>query len=161
MFTFTAMKSYFIRLFNYDQFANRQIADLILNTYQNQQAVNLIAHTLSAQQRWLTRCKYEPAPTDPLWPSWPAESLTAIIDSNHEAWIGYLQTLQAEEFEKPVTYQNMQGITYTDTLQDILAHIINHGTHHRAQAGQHLKQAGAALPISDYIFYARELTSTL
>jgi uncharacterized damage-inducible protein DinB len=160
MFTFTAMKSYFIRLFNYDQFANRQIAGLILSTPKNQQAINLMAHTLAAQQRWLSRCKLEAPSTDPLWPEGNADDLMELIDSSHGAWLTYLQTLQPEDFEKPVTYQNMQGVTYTDTLQDILAHVINHGTHHRAQAGQHLKLAGAALPILDYIFYARELTST-
>lgn len=151
------MKSYFIRLFNYDQFANRQITGLILATSQNQQAVTLIAHTLAAQQRWLSRCKFEPAPTDPLWPDWSAERLTGIINSNHAEWVAYLQTLQPQDFERPVTYQNTQGVTYTDTLQDILAHVINHGTHHRAQAGQHLKLAGAKLPSTDYILYAREI----
>ena len=155
------MKSYFIRLFNYDQFANGQIAALILNTPQNQKAVQLMAHLLAAQQIWLKRCKAQPAPGGALWPDWPAEGLVEIMNTNHHEWMDYLETLQPQDFDKVVTYQNTAGLTFHDKLSDILAHLINHGTHHRAQAGQHLKLAGATLPASDYIFYARQSTPTL
>jgi len=61
------------------------------------------------------------------------------------------------DFEKNIYYKNLKGIAYKNKLADILAHVINHGTHHRAQAGQQLKFAGFEnLPITDYIFYVRD-----
>jgi uncharacterized damage-inducible protein DinB len=155
------MKIYFTRLFKYDQFANRQIATLILNNSQNQTAVQLMAHLLAAQQIWLKRCKTQPAPGGPLWPDWPAESLMEIIDANHQEWLTYLETLQPDDFETVINYQNTAGLTFNDKLSDILAHVINHGTHHRAQAGQHLKMANEKLPVSDYILYIRQSTPKL
>ncbi|MBB5394396.1 DinB family protein [Mucilaginibacter sp. AK015] len=154
------MKSYFIRLLNYDHVASSKISHLILQSGQTGKPLQLMAHMLAAQQIWLKRCKGLPAPGGPLWPAWAASELGAIIDENHTEWISYLETLQPPDFDAVVTYQNLKGITYHDKLSDILAHLINHGTHHRAQAGVYLKLAGADLPVTDYIFYARDLNQT-
>ena len=152
------MKSYFIRLFNYDQFANKQITDLILKNRQAGKPVQLMAHLLAAQQIWLNRCKGLPAPGGALWPDWQAETFNAIIDSNHQAWITYLDELQPDDFNADVVYKNSRGDSFQTRLDDVLAHLINHGTHHRAQAGQQLKLNGLQqLPSTDYIFYVREL----
>lgn len=151
------MKSYFIRLFNYDQFANKQIADLILNSGRAGKPVELMAHLLAAQQIWLNRCKGLPAPAGALWPNWPAETFNGIIESNHQDWIAYLEQLQPDDFEADVVYKNSRGEAFKTRLDDVLAHLINHGTHHRAQAGQQLKFNGLEqLPVTDYIFYIRD-----
>jgi uncharacterized damage-inducible protein DinB len=154
------MKSYFTRLFNYDQFANRQIANLILQTGISGKSLEIMAHLLAAQQTWLKRCTAQPAPTTPLWPQWPADEFISIIDENHNAIIAYLETLQPQDFDKIIAYKNSVG-QFENTLSDILAHLVNHGTHHRAQIGQHLKMAGAELPASDYILYIRNLNQAL
>ncbi|QHS57196.1 hypothetical protein GWR56_17230 [Mucilaginibacter sp. 14171R-50] len=154
------MKSYFIRLLNYDHIASSKISHLILQSGQTGKPIQLMAHMLAAQQIWLKRCKGLPAPGGPLWPAWTASELGVIIDENHTEWISYLETLQPPDFDAVVTYQNLKGITYHDKLSDILAHLINHGTHHRAQAGVYLKLAGTELPVTDYIFYARDLNQT-
>ncbi|MDB5128258.1 DinB family protein [Mucilaginibacter sp.] len=154
------MKSYFISLFNYDRFANTQIANLILETGISGKSLDIMSHLLVAQQTWLKRCTGQPAPTTPLWPQWPADEFINIIDENHEAIIAYLETLQPQDFDKKITYKNSIG-QFENTLSDILAHLVNHGTHHRAQIGQHLKMAGAELPASDYILYIRNLNQAL
>ena len=154
------MKSYFIGLFNYDRFANRQMADLILKTGASGKPLDIMAHLLVAQQTWLKRCMALPAPTTPLWPQWPAEDFISIIDANHTAIIAYLETLQPQDFDRKITYKSSIG-QFENTLSDILAHLVNHGTHHRAQIGQYLKMAGAELPASDYILYIRNLNQAL
>jgi uncharacterized damage-inducible protein DinB len=154
------MKSYFISLFNYDRFANKQIADLILQTGASGKSLDIMSHLLVAQQTWLKRCTAQPAPTTPLWPQWPAEELLEIIDNNHQALIAYLESIQPQDFDKIITYKNSVG-QFENTLSDILAHLVNHGTHHRAQIGQYLKMAGAELPASDYILYIRNLNQVL
>jgi len=151
-----AMKNYFIRMFNYDSHANRQIIELVLQHPEKAEAVKLMAHLLSAQNIWLNRCKGFPIPAGALWPDWPATDLPGMIDENGQAWVNYLATLQPGDFEKIISYKNTKGIPFNHRLSDILTHVINHGTHHRAQAGQHLKTAGVTLPITDYIFYVRE-----
>lgn len=155
------MKNYFIRLFNYDTHANKQATGLMLQYPNVPQPAGLMAHMLAAQQTWLKRCKHLPAPGGPLWPEGRVESFEETIDANHADWIAYLETLQPADFDTIITYKNTKGEAFENTLSDILAHVINHGTHHRAQIGQHLKQAGAELPIFDYIFYIRTLENNI
>jgi uncharacterized damage-inducible protein DinB len=153
----SAMKDYFIKLFNYDRFANLQMLDCILAANQSLKAVQLMAHLLAAQQIWLKRCKHLPAPGGALWPDWPATEFKAMIESNYAAWISFLEQADDADFGKLIVYQNSKGESFENSLTDILAHLINHGTHHRAQIGQQLKLSGLEkLPASDYIFYLRD-----
>jgi len=116
-----------------------------------------MAHLLAAQQIWLKRCKHLPAPGGALWPDWPATEFKAMIESNYAAWISFLEQADDADFGKLIVYQNSKGESFENSLTDILAHLINHGTHHRAQIGQQLKLSGLEkLPASDYIFYLRD-----
>ncbi|MDT3405682.1 DinB family protein [Mucilaginibacter terrae] len=150
------MKNHFINLFNYDKHTNLQILYGIFETDQPEQAVRLMAHVLGAQQVWLSRCKQDNATGLMIWPDWQAVQLKYIIEENHAAWLEFVNNLTTEDFDKSVSYTTTKGVPYTDKLINILSHVINHGTHHRAQIGQQLKQAGLAqLPSTDYIFYVR------
>ncbi|MGZ3756667.1 MAG: DinB family protein [Mucilaginibacter sp.] len=151
------MKSYFTGLFNYDHHANHLILETISEADNPPKPVELMAHLLAAQQIWLSRCKGDPVVGAVLVPDWPVDTVAAIIDENHSEWINYIATLTVEDFEKEIFYKNLRGMPFQNKLADILAHVINHGTHHRAQAGQLLKIAGVeSLPITDYIFYMRD-----
>jgi uncharacterized damage-inducible protein DinB len=157
--TLLTMNHYFIKLLQYDKQANLQINDLIFAANQPANAVKLMAHLLMAQQVWLSRCKGLPAPAGSIWPDWQAVQFKYLIEENSQAWIEYLQSLTDNDFNRTINYRNSKGDEFNDKLTDILAHLINHGTHHRAQIGQCLKLAGVEqLPITDYIFYVRQQT---
>jgi len=151
------MKNYFIRLFDYDCFANKLISETIKQAKEPEKPVQLMAHMLAAQQIWYNRCKGLPAPRGALWPDWKAGAFEPIINDNHKLWIAFLNEANDADFEKQITYQNSKGEAFSNKLADVLAHLINHGTHHRAQAGQLLKLGGESLPPTDYIFYLRTL----
>lgn len=150
------MKAYFTRLFNYDRHANLLIVSAMLQAKDHQKAQQLVAHLLSAQQIWLNRCKVEAVAGAVLWPDWKVDLFEQIISDNHQRWIAFLSNLNDSDFERLVAYQTLNGERFENSLADILGHVINHGTHHRGQAGQHLKMAGTDLPVTDYIFYLRE-----
>jgi len=151
------MKNYFIQLFDYDQYANHLILKAIADADSPKKPVELMAHLLGAQQVWLGRCKGEPAISGGIWPNWPAEQIDQTIDANHLAFVSYINGLNAADFNQPIYYKNSAGTAFENKLVDILAHVINHGTHHRAQIGQLLKFAGAEqLPATDYILYIRD-----
>ncbi len=150
------MKSYFIRLFNYDRHANLQILETIMQVGMPEKPIKLMAHLLAAQQIWINRCKGLHAINITLWPDWPAETFEGLINENHNNWLAWLNDLDPDDFEKLISYKSSKGECFENKLCDVLAHVINHGTHHRAQAGQHLILAGAdKLPVTDYIFYLR------
>ncbi len=150
------MKDYFIRLLHYDRYANLRILNTLLQTEDRTKAEQLMAHLLVAQQVWLGRCIYTPANVATLWPDWKTDSFEQRINENHQQWLAYLESLNDNDFEQMISYKNLQGDNFETKLSDILTHLINHGTHHRAQAGQQLKLAGADLPNTDYILFARQ-----
>ena len=148
------MKDYFIRLFDYDRFANQLIAETIIKTNNTGKAVQLMAHLLAVEQVWLARCKGEPATGLEIWPDWKAEVFEQLIEDNHRAWINFLDYLSPDDFDTTISYKNSKGISFESKLSDMLTQVTNHGTHTRGQAGQQLKFDGVeALPITDYIFY--------
>ena len=60
------------------------------------------------------------------------------------------------DLETPISYQNSQGQLFTNSICEILTHVINHSTYHRGQLSPLLRVAGIQGPIStDYIFYKR------
>ncbi len=152
------MKAYFSRLFDYDRYANDIILDLIIKTNSPEKPVKLMAHLLAAQQVWLNRCRGLSATGIELWPNWQSNTFADLIAQNSNNWLGYLDDLKPGDFEQVIYYKNSKGDAFENKLIDILGHAINHGTHHRAQAGQHLIAAGIEnLPYTDYIFYLRQL----
>jgi uncharacterized damage-inducible protein DinB len=152
------MKQHFLKLFGYDYYANEIILKAVQEAGNPNQAVKLMAHMLSAQQIWLARCRQGPnAPGNPLWPEdWTIEQLLAINQQNNEDWLAFLEGKTEAYFDAVFSYKTSIGLTFTNGMVDILTHLINHGTHHRAQAGQVLKNAGFnKLPNTDYIMYLR------
>jgi uncharacterized damage-inducible protein DinB len=150
------MKDYFIRLLHYDRYSNLRILTALLQTEDHVKAEQLMAHLLTAQQVWLGRCIDKSANITTLWPDWKADTFEQMINNNHQQWLKYLESLNDSDFERRIRYKNLQGDNFETGLTDILTHLINHGTHHRAQVGQHLKLEGADLPSTDYILFARE-----
>lgn len=151
------MKKHFIKMFNYDRFANRAMLDAIEAAGAPQEALRLMAHLLASQQVWLRRCKDPNFRTGPLWPDGDIENLRTINEENHQAWTGYLEERRDQDFNTTLLYVNAVGDQFSNLLSDICAHVINHGTHHRAQAGQQIKGKGVEkLPVTDYVFFLRQ-----
>ncbi|MGN6397490.1 MAG: DinB family protein [Mucilaginibacter sp.] len=155
------MKNLFIRLFNYDGFANEAILEALLKSSQTKKAVRLMAHLLAAQQIWYSRCSGSATFAGPLWQDdGNINAFASTIKKNNADWLSYLDTLTDAEFDKIVKYNNLKGDPFENKLSDILLHVINHGTHHRAQIGQQLKFAAAeTLPVTDYIAFCRQINS--
>lgn len=150
------MRTYFTRLFDYDRYANHLMLDAIANANSPEKPLKVMSHLLAAQQIWFNRCNSLAVTGVVLWPNLPAETLSRMTDENHDKWIGFLAQLDEKDFDRMISYKNLKGDSFDNKLNDILAHVINHGTHHRAQVGQQLRATGAdQLPITDYIFFVR------
>lgn len=99
-----------------------------------------------------------PPPVGGVWPEGDINTLNDTINNCHVNWINHLNGLNEKDFDKIINYKNSLGEEFNTRLDDILAHVINHGTHTRAQVGQYLKLNGEdKLPITDYVYYLRQL----
>lgn len=152
------MKKLFIRLFDYDRYANLRIAEAVITNNSPDKAAQLLTHLLTASQVWLDRCLGRPANNVDLWSTDYPEDFDHKINELHNDWITYLDTLDDADLDANISYYSLGGDPFTTKLEDILTHVINHGTHTRAQAGQQVKLAGGeTLPPTDYIYYVRNI----
>lgn len=147
------MKEEFKDLFEYSHQVNQTLIALLSEYHQNlsDRAVQLINHLLNAHQIWNARIFGEQS--FGVWQVNEWENLNTIDKAN------YLRSLEiVDEFdlEKLITYSNSKGGKFSNKIKDILFHIINHSTYHRAQIALLLREQGIEPINSDYIFYKRQ-----
>jgi uncharacterized damage-inducible protein DinB len=158
LFLILAMKNHFLKLFDYDRYANKLLYEEIIKAGSPFKAKQTMAHLLTAQQIWLNRCMGLPPVAGTLWISEDKNIRISSewVEDNHKTWSAYINRLEDADFDSIIAYKNLSGVHYSNLLLDICTHVINHGTHHRAQIGQHLKAAGIEnLPLTDFIAFVR------
>jgi uncharacterized damage-inducible protein DinB len=116
-----------------------------------------VVHTISAEWIWFSRlCGISPTamlqaddyPTrDIIREKW--DSVEAVVRD-------YLGATSDAHLEETFDYQQTNGVLRQDKRLDILLHVINHGTDHRAQMLRILHDFGAPTIEQDIIFYLRE-----
>jgi uncharacterized damage-inducible protein DinB len=150
------LKDHFIHLFKYSDWANRNCTESVLKLKnKNSKAEELLSHIISAQEVWLNRVLGRDIIIDP-WKQQSAEELIPKSTSKTAEWINFLEGLHENDFERRVEYKNTKGDKFTNKIKDILIHVINHSTYHRAQIASLIRQAGGEPAITDYIVYQRE-----
>jgi uncharacterized damage-inducible protein DinB len=149
------MKTYFKQLFEYDKWASHSLLATFERQFpQNERIYELMSHLLSAQRNWLDRCLGVPQ-TAILWGSRLPDEMKEDLENYHLAWADLIDQMKEGDFDNSITYTNSKGDTFTNTITDIIAHVINHGTHHRGEIMILMKEEGFVLPNIDYITYLR------
>ena len=68
-------------------------------------------------------------------------------------WLPLIESWPAERFDGTLTYTTMRGTTATLPFPATLAHVFNHGTHHRGQISAALTQLGQPAPELDLVYF--------
>lgn len=143
-------------MFAYNRWANNLFLDCLTNnTVANAKTFLLMSHLLTAEEIWLLRLKGEPAPNERLWEEYALPQLQEKAEENTSAWISWLTGLSDPDFFLVVNYRNSRGEAFSTAVADVLNHVINHGTYHRAQMAGLLRLEEIDPPVSDYIRYVR------
>lgn len=147
------MKQFFAGLFEYSHHYNQKIADVVISNPDNisEKALKLLSHILNAHQVWNNRIDATDKPFG-VWDMHSTEDLKAIDKGNYEH---SLLILDKYNLSETLHYSNTKGQAFENSIQDILFHVINHSTYHRAQIATELKQRHIEPPATDYIFFKR------
>lgn len=147
------MTTFFEELLHYTQHSNLTVFEQLQaqTEHGSEKTELLFNHTLNAHHIWNHRIMQRPAQYT-VWQMHPANLQLGILKQNYQDSLHILQHFNLQE---SIHYSNTKGETYTNTVQDILFHVINHSTYHRAQIASALKQSGSVPPVSDYIAYKR------
>lgn len=83
------------------------------------------------------------------------EALHAARQAQDAALLALLCRYDDADMERCGDYTNSSGTRFRTPVQTMLAHMINHGTHHRGQVHDLLSQTPVAPPPLDLIFFER------
>src|SRR6266496_1138163 len=138
--------NYFKKLFSYDRWANAECFRALGGTaQQDNRAQRLLSHIVAAQMLWMDRIVRRNARA-PVWPDWNLEECSKHWEQSAQEWREYVGTLDEDEARTTVAYQNSKGEHWESTVEDIVIHVANHGTYHRAQIAALLRAGGTTPP---------------
>jgi uncharacterized damage-inducible protein DinB len=111
---------------------------------------NQVVHMMQVDAAWFGDLRGSEIPVEPA-DTTDRATIRAQWDTVEQAMRGYLNTLRDEMlFEKPFS----EGEDKDLILWQVLLHVANHGTDHRAQVLRILHDLGIKTVAQDYVFYA-------
>ncbi len=152
------MKTYFLKLYDYNQWANRRVLDgLQKQAVENEKILTIMSHVISALFIWLNRIEGKPNDAYPLWKQYSLERLLEMNAEITERWIKFVR--ETDNFDRMLVYKNYVGDPYKNNVEQIMIHLVNHSTYHRGQVAMMLRQNGLEPVNTDYITYDRVITN--
>lgn len=155
-------------LFNYSGWANQRILDttarltpeqFLAQTDPNGNSVrDILVHMLGAAWIWRMRLQHGAAPTRLLDPA-DFPTYNALVERWREeqaGWNGYVRGLVDDEVNRPMLYRNTKGELFEAVMWQILLHVVNHSTQHRAEVAQILTGYGCSPGDVDMIVFVRQ-----
>ncbi len=147
------MKAYLHQLFDYNYFCNKQLIECFSSLKElPEKSTERFNHILNAHHIWNARI-LEEAPKLGVWELHEQPAWQELHYENQRNSFGIITN--ADSFDKRIIYENTEGRSFSNTLQDILFHIVNHSTHHRGQIALDFRANGMEPPLLDYILYKR------
>ena len=120
-----------------------------------------LAHLAGAERIWLDRIHGSSASA--LLDERDLATLAAVQSYDQDTeqhWQRYLATLTEAELARGVAYTTTTGTPFVTSVADIITHVVNHATEHRAQIAMLLTAADIAHPGMDVILFVRESAAT-
>jgi uncharacterized damage-inducible protein DinB len=117
-------------------------------------ALREYAHVLGAEEVWLSRLQSRAAALS-VWPEMAAGELEPMARRITDGYAQLLDEVDDHALTRTVHYTNSAGLTFDNTMADILLHVAMHGQYHRGKVNLILRQAGLSPAPADFISYAR------
>lgn len=148
------MKEEFKELFTYNNHFNQKLIALLSENLQSisDKNLRLINHLVNAQQIWNARIASEEE-----FEVWQVNKWEELLRIDNENYSKSIEIIDSSKLDNIIEYVNSKGIKFSNKIKDILFHIINHSTYHRAQIATELKNCGIEPINTDYVFYKRKI----
>ncbi|HVK96544.1 MAG TPA: DinB family protein [Flavisolibacter sp.] len=162
------MKELFIELADYNLWANQQLLKLILSLSEEQQNMELKSsfpslrktalHMIDAEHIWWQRMKLQERitrPSDDFKGS--MNDISQDLFQINNQWKDWIVGMQEHMLQHEFIYQNSKTEKFKKPIYQMLLHIFNHGTYHRGQIVNMLRQIGVEkIPQTDFIVFSRK-----
>ncbi|HCZ37828.1 MAG TPA: hypothetical protein DHV26_18050 [Cytophagales bacterium] len=154
------MKQFFLKWYNYNAWANRTIISCLERQSVNDEKIlTILGHLVSANFIWLNRIKGLPKSEFKLWGNYSLIQLKQMVEDADAQWMDFIKN--NDDFNRLLKYNNYVGDYYESNVEQIMIHLVNHGSYHRGQVAMLLRQNGFEPVNTDYITYDRVLSGQL
>jgi len=147
------MKPFLKELFEYNHHFNQKLGDIFNDNPDktSEKAVKLYSHILNAHKVWNNRMDPKQRAFG-IWEIHPVQNFKNIDKMNQKHSLLILDTFNLDE---TVSYVTSNGQAFSNSIRDLLFHVINHSTYHRGQIATEFRQRGIDPLATDYILYKR------
>ena len=142
------------RLLDHMAWADARILESLRQPGIPQRALDLYAHVLGAEHRWLSRVEQR-VPTVAVWPELTLDECERLAAENRRMFRAYVDGLTSAQLQHTIHYVNSAGQEFDGLVEDILLHVAMHGSYHRGQVTLLVRDAGARPEPTDYIGFVR------
>jgi uncharacterized damage-inducible protein DinB len=152
----------------YNIWANQKLLDLILALPEEKQKAEMpssfkslyttILHMLDAESIWWQRMKLQERIVVPSenYKGNMKDVCTELLQQNHQ-WQEWVNSATDPALEHVFQYYNSKREYFKQPVFQMLLHVFNHGTYHRGQLVNMLRQLGIEkIPQTDFIVWSRK-----
>ena len=152
------MKAYLLKLYRYNAWANRRVIGCLeRQAVTDEKVVSIFSHCVAANFIWYNRFMGLPKSDYKLWDgNYSVAELKKMVEEANELWMSFIDS--NESFDRVLKYNNYVGDYYENNIQDIMIHLVNHGSYHRGQVAVLLRERGFEPINTDLITYDRVLS---
>jgi uncharacterized damage-inducible protein DinB len=144
-------------LIDYDGWANERMARVLARASALAPKIRRAwAHLAATSDLWYARCAGDDYKRVVVWPETEVAEASQRVLAACRRWREMIESTSDADLERSVKFTNTRGEACADKLGDIVRHLVNHGTHHRAQIAMLLRDGGTEPADLDFIIYCRE-----
>lgn len=157
-----------VALFAYNDWANRRILAATARLTPEQflaptelswgSVRDVLVHAMGAEWIWRMRLQHRASPAHLLdaadFPTYATVSERWLAEQAEMSV--YVAGLDDAEINSTIAYRSTKGQPYDGVLWQILAHVVNHGTQHRAEVAHVLTRYGCSPGDMDMILFMRQ-----
>ncbi len=140
------------RLLAYDVWANRETLHSLKQSAPPR-SLRWLAHIVGAEYLWMARLRRRHE-TLSVWPELDVEACGERLEELSQLWPEYLDDTH-DSFTQEVPYTNSKGEAWTNTVEQILTHVVIHSAYHRGQIASDVRASGGVPAYTDYIHAVR------
>jgi uncharacterized damage-inducible protein DinB len=144
------------KLVSHMRWADQRVHNQLKQAEEPLEPLKFYAHILATERVWYLRLHEENWTVIPVWPDYNLDQCEKLAAENAALFEKLVDGLSPEACARKVTYTNSQHTTYTNTVGDILLHVMVHGSHHRGQIAHAMRRHGDTPPMVDYIAFVRD-----
>jgi uncharacterized damage-inducible protein DinB len=159
------MKKLTLQFFAYHSWANKQLIEHfrklpkeIINKEVNSVFPSIsqtFAHMYAVDELWFLRINGKSVNAIESKQFATIQEMDDAFTYLHNEMLNFLNL--KDDLEQPVIYTNTKGQRFSNSIREIIYHIVNHGTYHRGNISAMIRQLGYQGVSTDYIYYLRSM----